>query len=167
MNLKEGFFKKSILISLYFVFIAAITLAVPKTSTAISLTGNALKDLSLVNAIREKNELIGLEWNERLAVAASEKAEDMVADSYFEHTAPDGVKAWNFILDAGYNYRYAGENLAIDFENINKAEQAWENSPTHLKNILGIQYSEFGFGEANGEINGKDTTVYVQLFGDK
>jgi len=167
MNLKEGLIKKSVLISLYFVFIAAITLAAPKTSTAISLTGNALRDLSLINSIREKNNLVSLVWNERLAVAATEKAEDMAADGYFAHTAPDGVKAWNFILDAGYDYRHAGENLAIDFENINQAEAAWENSPTHLKNILATQYSDFGFGEAIGEIGGRDTTVFVQLFGEE
>jgi uncharacterized protein YkwD len=167
MNFKERAIRKAIWITVSFAFIGIAVFLVPKTATAISLTGNALTNLKLVNQTRAGIGLNELNWNERLAVAASEKANDMVARDYFAHTSPEGVKAWNYILEAGYDYRYAGENLAIDFSKINDAQTAWEQSPTHRANILGSQFTDFGFAEATGEVDGRETTVFVQLFGQK
>src|SRR3990167_5113991 len=70
------------------------------------------KLLLLTNIEREKNGLSSLEINEKLSEAASHKANDMFEKDYWAHNSPDGKTPWFFIRGTGYNYVYAGENLA-------------------------------------------------------
>lgn len=123
--------------------------------------------LILVNNVRVSKGLNKLNWNDELAKAAQAKANDMFAKNYFDHTAPDGAKAWDFILNSGYSYRFAGENLAVEFDNVNDAFTAWEKSPTHLENILSSKFNDYALVEKEGNLNGKNVKVYVQLFGTK
>jgi uncharacterized protein YkwD len=58
-----------------------------------------------------------LAYNPYLAQAAQAKARHMLEYDYWAHIAPDGTDPWKFFTDAGYKYRYAGENLARDFSN--------------------------------------------------
>jgi len=123
--------------------------------------------LDLVNSARIESGLDTLSWNDQLARAAQEKANDMFAKNYFAHTGPNGEKAWNFILDAGYSYEYAGENLAVEFDNVNDAFSAWEKSPSHFKNITSNKYSDYALVEKEGNLDGKNVKIYVQIFASK
>lgn len=106
-----------------------------------------------------------LNLNENLSLAALEKAEDMFSHGYWAHNAPDGTTPWKFIYEADYNYLYAGENLARDFNDSSSVVSAWMKSKTHRDNILNANYQDIGFAVVNGKLNGKETTLVVQMFG--
>ncbi|MBI4226573.1 CAP domain-containing protein [Candidatus Roizmanbacteria bacterium] len=119
----------------------------------------------LTNTIRQQYQLSTLTFNEQLSSAAQKKASDMFAKNYWSHYGPDGVTPWDFILSSGYRYEYAGENLAKNFLFSQGVVDAWMNSSSHRDNILRKEYSEVGFGVANGVLNGEETTIVVEMFG--
>lgn len=120
--------------------------------------------IALTNSERHLNGLGTLVSNRTLTYAAQEKANDMVAKSYFAHQGPDGKKPWDWMLDAGYSYRYAGENLAVRFVDSHDVVQAWMASPTHRANIVKPVYTQIGIGVANGSYQGTQATYVVQFF---
>ena len=130
---------------------------------ATDITTIKLFDLS--NKEREKQSLQPLQYNKELAEAAQKKAADMFAKDYWAHFAPDGTTPWSFILSSGYQYEYAGENLAKNFLFSQGVVDAWMNSPTHKENILRKDYTEVGYGVVNGILNGEETTLVVQMLG--
>ncbi len=119
----------------------------------------------LINQQREKNGLGDLSYNEKLAEAAQQKAQDMFNRNYWSHYGPDGVTPWDFILKNGYQYEFAGENLAKNFLFSQGVVDAWMNSPTHKENILRKDYSDIGFAVVNGVLNGEQTTLVIQMLG--
>jgi len=119
---------------------------------------------TLSNEDRAQNGIASLEPDPLLAKAAQMKANDMAAKGYFAHVDPDGNAPWYWLEKAGYEYSYAGENLAVNFTDSEDVEEAWMNSPTHRANIVKPQYSRVGFGIAQGTYQGKDTTFVVQFF---
>jgi len=123
------------------------------------------KLFTLTNEQRQKKGLNNLSYNDKLSNAAAKKANDMFAKNYWAHYGPDGESPWDFILDSGYKYEYAGENLAKNFLFSSGVINAWMNSPTHRENILKPEYSEVGFAIVNGILNGEETTLVVQMFG--
>lgn len=105
--------------------------------------------------------------NTLLSQAAREKGLNMIANDYWAHVAPDGTEPWVFFARAGYKYRYAGENLARDFTNPQATVDAWMASVTHRENLLSAKYKEIGVAVVEGDLNGVDTTIVVQLFGTR
>jgi len=123
------------------------------------------KLLELTNIERGNYGLSSLTYNEELSQAAQKKAEDMFEKNYWSHYTPDGSTPWDFILSSGYQYEYAGENLAKNFLFSNGVVDAWMNSITHKENIVRKEYSDVGFAIVNGILNGEQTTLVVQMFG--
>lgn len=121
--------------------------------------------IEYTNTKRKDAGLSPLYYNEKLTLAAQAKARHMLDSDYWAHVAPDGTQPWQFIIDNGYKYRYAGENLARDFTNANSAVEAWMASPTHKENLLSPNYRDIGIAVIEGDLNGVDTTIIVQLFG--
>jgi hypothetical protein len=121
--------------------------------------------LNLVNSERTKNGLSPLTMNTALTNAARQKAAHMFANNYWAHFAPDGTSPWYFIRGQGYNYIYAGENLARGFTTSYGAVKAWMASPTHRANILSAQFKDVGFAISEGRLQGEDTVLIVQMFG--
>lgn len=121
--------------------------------------------VDLTNNARESNNLALLTRNSTLDQAAQLKANDMVNNSYFAHTSPDGVTPWHWFSKVNYIFSYAGENLAIDFSESVDVEKAWLASPTHKANILNSKFTEIGIATAEGYYNGHPTTYVVQMFG--
>ena len=97
--------------------------------------------------------------------AAYLKAEDMIENDYFAHQSPTGISPWHWFREAGYNYKYAGENLAIGFFESEEVNKAWIDSLSHKRNLLNPNYSEIGIAVIKGDFQGKETSVVVQLFG--
>jgi len=62
-----------------------------------------------------------------------------------------------------YNYKYAGENLAIDFIDSSQVIEAWLNSPSHRANLLNQNYQEIGVAVVSGNLEGYETTLVVQV----
>jgi len=121
--------------------------------------------VSMTNSERAKNGLGALSVNSALTSAATAKANDMLSKGYFSHTSPDGRTPWDFITAAGYNYTYAGENLAIGYSSASELMSAWINSQTHRDNILNSKFREIGMAVVSGKYNGVETTLVAQEFG--
>src|SRR5260221_1447084 len=85
--------------------------------------------LLLTNVQRQQNNLPALTLNGELTQAASDKAANMFAENYWAHNSPSGKTPWVFIHNAGYNYIYAGENLARGFSTAQDTLNAWMASP--------------------------------------
>jgi len=121
--------------------------------------------VKLVNEARKSQNLPELAVNEKLAKAAEAKIDDMIKNDYFAHTSPAGITPWAWIEKVGYNYRFAGENLAINFSSAEDQQAAWMKSETHKKNILSSDYKEIGAAVKEGIINGESAMITVQEFG--
>ena len=121
--------------------------------------------VDLANNDRAALALPELKVNPVLAAAAQAKANDMAAKSYFSHTSPEGFDSWHWFKEAGYDYQYAGENLAVNFSESSDVEKAWMSSPTHRDNIMSSKYAEIGIATAVGTYKGKTVTFAVQMFG--
>lgn len=120
---------------------------------------------TLSNKNREDAKLPVLAYNPLLEEAARLKAEDMKIRGYFAHVSPDGIDPWHWIKTAGYDYEYAGENLAINFSDSADVTKAWMDSPGHRENILSSNFTEVGVATVKGYINGRKTVFVVQMFG--
>jgi len=121
--------------------------------------------VTLSNDQRVGDALPTLTRNATLDAAAQLKANDMAEKGYFAHESPEGMTPWHWFGVAGYNYAYAGENLAVLFSDSEDVVRAWMNSPGHRANILGSHYTEIGIGTAKGIYKGAPTVFVVQLFG--
>lgn len=121
--------------------------------------------LTYTNQKRQENGLSPLGLDEKLSQAAYNKALDMFNKDYWAHTAPDGATPWKFVIDAGYSYVVAGENLAKNFGYSKDVVEAWMNSPTHKDNILKAEYNDIGYAIVDGKLQGEETTLVVQMFG--
>lgn len=129
-----------------------------------SISENEL--LAITNKDRIDVGLAPLVLNRQLSNAAQMKAKDMFAKNYWAHFAPDGsTSPWGFIKDSGYQYLYAGENLAKGFTSSDDIVKAWMNSPSHRENMLSDKYKNVGFAVAEGKLLGEDTVLVVELFG--
>ncbi len=120
--------------------------------------------VTLTNGERVRLQLGPLHENALLNAAAQAKASDMALKGYFAHVSPDGSVPWMWITTSGYNYLYAGENLAVRFNESKDVVHAWMDSPSHRANILKPVYSDIGVGTATGVYKGNSATFVVQYF---
>jgi hypothetical protein len=120
--------------------------------------------VELANQDRAEVGVGSLTRSEDLDRAARLKGEDMLENNYFSHDSPKGVEPWHWFGVVGYDYKYAGENLAMDFSQADAVNRAWMKSPTHRENILSPNYSEIGVAVLQGEVKGEQTRIAVQLF---
>jgi hypothetical protein len=123
--------------------------------------------LNNTNQKRAENGLQALVTNDQLSIAASRKADDMFAKNYWAHNSPDGTTPWVFIKQSGYDYVYAGENLARGFTSAADVVNAWMASPGHRANLLSSNFKDVGFAVKSGTLNGEQTFLVVQEFGSK
>ncbi|MDD3487788.1 MAG: CAP domain-containing protein [Candidatus Pacebacteria bacterium] len=130
---------------------------------------SAQEIFQLTNDIRKQSGLTPVLENSLLNQAARYKAEDMLQHSYFSHFSPAGISPWFWIEKAGYDYYYAGENLAMNFLDSEEVVKGWFNSPRHRDNLLNKNYQEMGIAVISGDFNkeGINRILVVQLFGAK
>lgn len=123
--------------------------------------------LNETNEVRTQNAQKTLKTNEKLASAAQSKAQDMVNRNYWAHNTPEGSPPWTFIVNAGYQYQKAGENLAYGFADSKDTVAGWMNSPSHRRNVLDPDFTDVGFGSANSDNfnNSGPATVVVAMYG--
>lgn len=121
--------------------------------------------IRLTNVERQKHGLPPVSEDLRLNAAALEKAKNMFEENYWAHYSPSGKDPWGFINGAGYEFTYAGENLAKSFYESDQVVAAWMASRTHKENILNKNYKNIGIAVLEGTLNGERTTLVVQEFG--
>jgi hypothetical protein len=124
---------------------------------------NALVDET--NQNRVANGLPDLQVSSLLTAAAQDKANDEATKGYFAHTSPQGLTPWYWFQQTGYNFDYAGENLAVNFSDSEDVTSAWMNSPEHRANILSTDFTQIGIAAAQGVYEGEPTTFVVEEFG--
>src|SRR3989339_386981 len=148
------------------VFVLLFSSSVITSAKAAPITEANIR--SLVNAERTLRGIVGLYSDDRLKRAAFDKSKDMIDKDYFEHYA-FGLAPWDFIAKENYNYLYAGENLAMDFDTAEGMVSAWMDSPAHRANILNEDYADIGVDVVKGEFtdgSGTHETVMVtEMFG--
>lgn len=141
-----------------FVFSATLAMAAPVTAENVE---------NLVNQERTIRGISPLNINYSLDNAAQNKSTDMIKRNYFEHYAY-GLSPWVFIQNENYDYLYAGENLAMDFNTAEGTVSAWMASPSHRKNILNPDFNDMGVGVIKGEFSDnsgqRETTMVTNLF---
>src|SRR3989344_1023398 len=174
LPLKANNFRPRILEWDYFGFLALFIIGI-KILSLVSfeqfLTGDIYNSISqsdlytLTNQVRRENKVSILVPNPKLELAARMKLADMLQNNYFAHVSPSGITPWNWIGKAKYDYTVAGENLAMNFFNSDETMKAWLNSEFHKRNILLPEFRDMGIAVGSGVINGQNTTVVVQVFG--
>lgn len=165
-----SFFMKNNIIKINIIKLGLITsfgffmlIASPISAWAKEIKTNEV--LELINLSRAENNLPPLYLNPTLAKVADSKVKDMTNKHYFSHTSPEGVTPWHWFDKNNYFYKYAGENLAINYDDAQEEHDAWMKSPAHKKNILNTNFNEIGIATSKGIIEGKRSYVTVTVFG--
>jgi hypothetical protein len=138
-------------------------LYITQTKLFADISGNLIVEMT--NQARIKDGLKPLNVNSELSAAAAAKAADMIKNGYFAHFSPTNISPWFWIKQNGYNYKYAGENLAMNFSETAQVIDGWLNSPTHKANLLNVHYEDIGVAVLSGQVNGENRVVVVQMFG--
>ncbi|HEY53670.1 MAG TPA: CAP domain-containing protein [Caldilineae bacterium] len=103
---------------------------------------------ALVNQERWDNgNLPPLKHESILHSVAHDHSVDMAEDDYVMHCDPDtGLEPWDRMTNAGYDWNYAGENIAAGYDSPEAVMNAWMNSSGHRSNILSTDFRELGAG---------------------
>jgi hypothetical protein len=154
----------AVVVLLFLIALGVQSLVIKSPSSQVgAVIAGVLVDLA--NQDRVAEGLATLAVSKTLQEAAQKKADDMAAREYFAHESPDGKSPWYWFGQAGYDFRFAGENLAVYFSDSEEVEKAWMNSPLHRANILSSHFTEVGIALAHGTYQGHETTFVVQMFG--
>jgi len=116
--------------------------------------------LELTNAERKKNDLPPLKPSPLLFTTARSHAANMAKQSKLDHKLDDKTP-YDRIKEAGYKYRYAGENIAQGGIPLKDIVRGWMDSKPHRENILRETYTEIGLGIVRDD---KGVTWYAQVF---
>jgi hypothetical protein len=134
-----------------FVFMGIVTsiyILNTKSSNLATTSISTSSLLSSTNQLRNVNGLSPLNINSQLSTAAQVKANDMALKNYWSPVSPSGVSPAQLLVNSGYNYSTAGDNLAYGFSNTNTLMSTWAGSIQHKANILNTNYTQVGFGIA-------------------
>jgi uncharacterized protein YkwD len=107
-------------------------------NTPVSINKNEI--YSLINDYRKSKGLNEVNVDSRLETSSQNKAKHMVANNYFDHGNP-----WSFITDAGYKFKYASENLAVNYYSSSSTIRGWKDSPSHNSAMLDERNQHMGF----------------------
>lgn len=149
------------------IFLVAVIFLFPLSAwlTPDILSEESRKVLTLTNQYRVEQGLPELQENESLRLSAVKKCQDMLIEQYFSHVGPGGRAVSDWLKQVGYQYRVAGENLALGFSRAENLVKAWKESDSHRRNLLDPDYEEIGVAIASGKYQGRETTFATQHFG--
>jgi uncharacterized protein YkwD len=111
----------------------------------------------LINEERTSFGLQPVQPNGDLRQAALSHSQEMIDESYFEHTSPAGLTFIQRIQGTGYmrgvRSWVVGENLVWGTEDLSTPQSlvtAWMNSPPHRANLLRPRFREIGVAAVVG-----------------
>jgi hypothetical protein len=119
-----------------------------------------------VNRVRVVNGLPPLKLNLDLCRAAQQMCDEILLTGNFGHVDSRGLRADARAQEVGYAFEWLGENLAAGQPTLERALQAWLNSPSHRENLLNPAYREMGLGYTRLE-GSRYGTCWAQLFGSR
>ena len=98
--------------------------------------------LAGVNTLRAAYGLSPLSGDSLLDAAAATRAAELTV--CMSHTRPDGRPASSIITDYGISCSYHGENIAAGYALPGSVLTGWEESPSHLENLLNPVFTRAG-----------------------
>lgn len=97
--------------------------------------------LNLANKDRAAQGLPMLTTRSDLWINVAQVRAEEVED-YFSHTRPDGSSWTTAFEQAGFDYWFAGENIAYGYGTPQSVYTAWMNSPGHRANLLDKNFEQ-------------------------
>lgn len=110
-------------------------------------------------------------WNDLLAKAAWQHAEDQAANQFLGHRSSDNKDLANRLDALGYQWHNIGENVGFGndkqgFGNTAKnAVNTWMNSPGHCANLMNPAFQELGAAAAKGKCEPCHCLYWTVIFG--
>ena len=152
-----------------FVFLLVFFSLIPSNESKaeeLSEEGSMAEELLiLVNDSRTEKGLHPLKQNALLIEVAHQRAEELLEKNYLEHERPNGEKIWQLLVETGYKYQRAGENIGVGFTSMQEIHLALIESDSHRKNILNPYFLEIGISATKGKHEGRETIMVVEIFG--
>ena len=150
--------------------------AFARAGSAIVLTSLESSVLADLNAVRAAHGLVPLRLSPSLTAAASSHCRQMVADGFFAHDSPNGLRfarrVGEYYGSAGYRSWLVGENLLWSAGRLDAAAAVaqWMSSPEHRDNLLSPAWREIGVSavaaaDAPGVYRHLDVVVIAADFG--
>jgi len=102
--------------------------------------------LELTNRARLANGFQPVQLQPTLTTVAQQHAEAMAYGAWFDHVDTQGRGVGERLLDSGYNYRWAGENISAGKQQAQATFDWWMQSEPHRGNILKPEFTAAGFG---------------------
>lgn len=110
-----------------------------------------------------------LTMNAILRCAARMHSLYMAETGDFNHVeSENGSDPFDRIEHAGYEFRSAGENIAVGQTTPAEVVNGWLDSDGHCSNIMNPDYEELGVGHAIGSglpVGGREAAYWTQAFG--
>ncbi len=122
----------------------------------------------IVEKINEERERYGkphLVVSGVLTDIAWRKSSAMSKNGFLEHSPEVSTGTlWPFFREAGYVYKYAGENLAVNIKSEEEIVYSWMNSTSHRQNIISDNFSEIGVAITYGNYMGETSPFITAYF---
>ncbi len=132
-----------------------------KDQSKFEMTPEEKQILELTNEARKKENLPPLKPSPVLFKVARAHTANMARQQKLEHVL-DNKTPFQRIKEAGYAYRFAGENVAFGNYPIPQVFEGWMESKPHRANILNKNFTEIGLGRV---VDKKGDAYYTQVFG--
>lgn len=168
-DFRPHFLREHVVLTIVIVSILALLVSVTsylvirKTAFGSLVASSVLIDFT--NETRKELGLSPLVRNNLLQESSLEKGQEMARLGYFAHASPDGSAPWKFFKAVSYSYKYAGENLALNFATSKQVHEGWLNSPKHRDNIVDSKFQEIGISVIPSTYKEKPVLFVVQHFG--
>lgn len=106
--------------------------------------------LQSVNRARHDAGVAPLIMDERLNQSAQVKADDMIANDYYDHVDKNGKHGYSYAREYDPDCKQAGENLVWNVQKIDittaRAMDSWLNSKPHYAAMINPAHTTTGFG---------------------
>jgi uncharacterized protein YkwD len=135
----------------------------PATSVPVDAMRAAV--VCLINRQRNQRKLPRLNVSSQLNNSAQSWNDVMVTAGVFTHGPGNAFAAR--MSAAGYNWQYAGENIATGYLTPRTVVIAWMASPDHCRNILDPHFRDVGTGETPSGVADQNSgpATWTQDFG--
>lgn len=107
---------------------------------------------AMLNALRAQHGLPALRPGDAPTRIADGHARDMLANGFFGHVSSNGDTIIDRARGQGYAFCHLAENLAKGQRGFETVLQHWMNSPTHRRNLLHSDATEFGLVRGVGNL---------------
>jgi len=145
---------------LFKIFIVVIFIVSPLS--VFSIDSNLI--IEKINRERERYNKPHLITSGVLTDIAWRKSLAMSKNGFLQHSPETSGSLWPFFREAGYVYKYAGENLAVNIKSEEEIVYSWMNSTSHRQNILSDNFSEIGVAITYGNYMGESSPFITAYF---